>query len=383
MRLGFAAVAAPLLAMMLLAPQAMLRPDLIGISSHRGLIASMTSMVLGDLLGILLLAPPILLVAATGKTGGRDWPPRLRFGELGEIALVLLVSFGMVALFWQAGLSFQATPVLIAMAWVGLRYGRVVAWCGLLLVNVAILPFTILSLASPERIQWHLGLASVMIVGYLAGSYADAEAAAKSALHRSNRLLLQADRLKTLRAMSVSIIHDVSQPLTTLALEAGHLRRIETKAQGIATLVKRLRRFGERGGEAPTRVSIGQILDMACELIDAEFKARGVSLIQKKTSENLWVEGQEIELTQALVNLLRNALGGSIGGGVELVGERVGDKAVISVRNTLRQGQHDGMGLGLIIARTVVEAYGGQLDSMEDQGQWLAIIRLPLITGAR
>ena len=42
-----------------------------------------------------------------------------------------------------------------------------------------------------------------------------------------DRMLFQAERLKTLRAMSVAVIHEISQPLSTLAIEAKHLHEIE------------------------------------------------------------------------------------------------------------------------------------------------------------
>src|SRR3546814_4140279 len=74
------------------------------------------------------------------------------------------------------------------------------------------------------RLELHLGVAAVVIVTWLAGSFADAQKAAGAALERRNRLLFQAERLKTLRAMSVAVIHEISQPLSTLAIEANHLK---------------------------------------------------------------------------------------------------------------------------------------------------------------
>jgi signal transduction histidine kinase len=222
---------------------------------------------------------------------------RIGLGQVAEIGAILLGALGLNTVFWNVGLSFQAMPLMLAVAWIGLRQGRAVTWSVLVLVTLLMLPFTALpvvgrsllagGMADLEKIHWHLGLASIVIVGYLAASYSDAESAALEALDRRNRLLLQADRLKTLRAMSVSVIHEISQPLTTLAIEARHLRhmtdgtddlaesvrRIDGKAQGIATLVRRLRRFGERGEVAPALIAVRYLVEAAADLAGAEFRA--------------------------------------------------------------------------------------------------------------
>jgi C4-dicarboxylate-specific signal transduction histidine kinase len=102
-----------------------------------------------------------------------------------------------------------------------------------------------------------------MLATWLAGSFADAQVEAAARLERHNRLLFQAERLKTLRAMSVAVIHELSQPLSTLAIEANHLHQaaaalpsdwrgdlaqsaqlVDRKARTLADLVRRLRRFG-------------------------------------------------------------------------------------------------------------------------------------------
>ncbi|GAA3257635.1 hypothetical protein GCM10020258_18020 [Sphingomonas yabuuchiae] len=96
----------------------------------------------------------------------------------------------------------------------------------LLVVVLRVLPDTAGAMDTPERLQRHLALATIVVTGYLAGSFADAQATARAMLERRDRLLFQAERLKTLRAMSVAVIHEVSQPLSTLAIEARHLHQL-------------------------------------------------------------------------------------------------------------------------------------------------------------
>ncbi|MFC3215115.1 hypothetical protein [Novosphingobium panipatense] len=71
-------------------------------------------------------------------------------------------------------------------------------------------------MTAADRLELHIGLAAVVLVTWLAGSFADTQTASQALLDRRNRLLFQAERLKTLRAMSVAVIHEVSQPFQRL-----------------------------------------------------------------------------------------------------------------------------------------------------------------------
>ena len=176
---------------------------------------------------------------------------------------------------------------------------------------------------TPERLQRHLALATIVVAGYLAGSFADAQATARAMLERRDRLLFQAERLKTLRAMSVAVIHEVSQPLSTLAIEARHLHRltagrgdeiadgaalIDRKAEHLATLIRRLRRFGGHAEGAPQPLALTALMDMVATLAKAEAREAGVALSITPVDPAWQVMAQEVELAQAVMNLVRNAV---------------------------------------------------------------------------
>lgn len=400
MPLALASVAAPVATALVSLPWALLRPELTGVHGLRQLIASLTNFMVGDLLGVMLIAPP-LLWAAHGRFDRRALVPGRRVVlAIAEAILVLGTAMALTALLSMIGLGVPVTPILLAVAWVGLRFGRTAGWGAVLMVAATILPFTAAPLPLAERLALHMSLASIVVVGYLAGSFADAQARAKIDLTRRDRMLFQAERLKTLRAMSVAVIHEISQPLSTLALEASHLRAIaagadpeiaetaaliDRKAATLSQLVRRLRRFGGRAVDEPSALPVAALIDTATALVAPEAKAARATLSVAPVAPDLFVLGQEIELSQAIVNLLRNAFQAS-DGDVALSVEREGEEVRIAIRNGCAAGREarPGMGVGALVARAIVEAHGGTLTrSVEAGGSVHAMLTLPLTEGVR
>jgi signal transduction histidine kinase len=394
-----ASVFAPVCAALFALPQALQRPELTGVTTAREVILSLNAFAIGDLLGVLLLAPPLLWVAdrLTGRRAGAIvWPPRV---ILAEAAGVFGLGVGIETLLYWVGLGLQPAPMLVAVAWIGLRLGRPGAWAALLVVVSIALPLTAGPMDTGERIVLHLGLATIMVAGYLTGSFADAQARARADLEVRDRLLFQAERLKTLRAMSVAVIHEISQPLSTLSIEARHLHEltaegdaqiaaaaalIHTKATDLSDLIRRLRRYGGSAVDEPTELSLGTLVDSVVKLARPEMQAAGVNLIVAQTGVDLIVLGREVELAQAVVNLVRNAARACRPGGnvsLDAVRSSAEDAGNIVVTNQAgTRASPAGMGVGTLIARAIVEAHGGTLVRNKDAaGIVRATISLPLL----
>ena len=396
MPLGLASVGAPAAAALTALPWSLLRPDLTGVSGLRETVTSLTGFVVGDLLGVLLLAPPLLWVADLA-TGGTLRPGRPSMASVAEAVVILVASFAIEILLARIGLGTPHTPVLLAVAWIGLRFGRLASWLAIVVVAAMVLPQTAMPMDMGGRLALHMSLASIMVVGYLAGSFADAQARVRVDLERRDRLLFQAERLKTLRAMSVAVIHEISQPLSTLAIEAKHLHEltvsadveiattaalIDRKAAALSTLVRRLRRFGGRTVDVPTPLPLATLIDTVAALARPEAKSHGVTLSIDAVAPDLVILAQEVELAQAIVNLVRNAVQACGNGTVTLGVTRTNRGVELVVVNGSRPARPEqpGMGVGILVARAIVEAHGGTLSRVTDTaGQTRATIALPLV----
>ncbi|SKC07835.1 hypothetical protein [Sphingopyxis flava] len=93
--------------------------------------------------------------------------------------------------------------------------------------------------------------------------------------------------------MSVAVIHEISQPLSTLAIEARHLKSqadglapdiaesadlVDRKAHALSELVRRLRRFGGPGADEPSPLPVALMLRTLEQMLAPELRARNCLL---------------------------------------------------------------------------------------------------------
>lgn len=400
MPFGLAAIGAPVLAALAALPQALIWPDLTGVEGTREIVTSLTAFAVGDLLGTLIVAPPLLWLSDAWSRGLASSRPKLHLRVAGETLAVLFCTVAVSTYLEGLGLGAQPVPVLLGMAWIGLRFGRAVAWTAIAVVVALTLPGTLETSDMLASLRTHFNLASTAVVGYLAGSFRDAQQRARVDVHRRDRLLFQAERLKTLRAMSVAVIHEISQPLATLAIEAKHLHAITAdaapeiadaaqlihrKAAALTDLIRRLRRFGDRSIDEPAAISVAALVGGAVDLAAAHAKEVGVELPLPLIDRVPRVLAHEIELTQALLNLLHNAIHAAGSAPVVLDVRMDGGVACIRVRNrpSAAPPARAGMGVGSLVARAIVEAHGGSIERNCRAGGVVEVaLSLPLLQEA-
>ena len=325
---------------------------------------------LGDMLGILIVAPFLLWL---GEGKDRQAAVHLPWPALKQPIVVFVLGWLLAMLLPELRLM----SVMLTMTWLGLRHGSKVAWIATILSSVMTLLWSASVSDESMRLTLHIGLAISAVSAYLAGSYSDAQQSARRSIARRDRLLFQAERLKTVRAMSVAVIHEISQPLSTLAIESRHLAAISCndaefaesaaliarKVETLSTMIRRLRRFGGRTVDDPSPLPLGRLLSEVVKLAIGETgqKADRVKLVVPAT--DVMVIGQEIELTQAFLNLVRNALSASPAHqvAVELTTDAQGARVVVA--NTVSGSIADsgGFGVGNLIAQAIIMAHGGTL----------------------
>jgi C4-dicarboxylate-specific signal transduction histidine kinase len=218
--------------------------------------------------------------------------------------------------------------------------------------------------------------------------------------------LAHVNRALTVAELTASIAHELNQPLAAVAANANAcerwllgpvpdmdeamaaLSRITRDANRASQVVSRIRALLRRGVPTRAEVRMDDLMREVLALLESEARDKSVS-VKAVTAEDLPpVMGDRIQLQQVVLNLALN--------GIEAMrfvqGPRMlqvsaskwlPDGVVVSVRDSgvgLAPDQAprifeaffttkpDGMGMGLAISRSIVEAHGGKLWAQANDG---------------
>jgi len=228
----------------------------------------------------------------------------------------------------------------------------------------------------------------------------------QSKLHKLQSELAHLARLTAVGEMATALAHELNQPLAAISnYLSGSRRLLEASADpGLAPIkdalakgaeqaaragqiIQRLRVFVTRG-ETEKRVErIGKLVEEASALALVGAHERGVRVEVTIDPEVDWVIVDRVQVQQVLVNLLRNAMeamqdaprreltvsltaaGESM---VEIAvadtGPGVSEEIAAKLFQPFVTSKQKGMGVGLSISRTIIEAHGGKIWSESNAG---------------
>ncbi len=233
-------------------------------------------------------------------------------------------------------------------------------------------------------------------------------------LEQSSREKSDLDRIK---ADFIAITsHELRTPLGLILGHATFLRELSTEnhdhldmivryATRLKTIVETLSNVDNYTSGAshvrPGRVSIPELVRETAALYEEQANTKGVTITLAMASPDLTVEGEAGKLGIALGNLLSNAVAFSHSGGhITVSVEADGDSVTVSVRDegigipskdlprvfdrfyqveSHLTRRHGGMGLGLAVAKAMIEMHGGTIwaESEVDKGSTFSF-RLPM-----
>ncbi|TVM05469.1 MAG: PAS domain S-box protein [Halomonas sp.] len=235
---------------------------------------------------------------------------------------------------------------------------------------------------------------------------------AEEQARRHQEQIAHANRRATLGELTSNIAHELNQPLGAIAnyangalltLQANPelpaqalahpLTQIDHQVQRLAERLRHIRRFIRTGGTQSRRVPLAGVIEAARQLCEWRYQQAGLDIQVHGSGGDVVVMADPVALEQVFVNLLLNALEASrqhpgaqrvqlsveaaarhaLSVHVDDQGPGVPDEQQAEVFTAFHSTRSEGLGLGLAISRSLMEAMGGSL----------SVSHSPLFSGAR
>lgn len=408
----------------------------------RDVVPDMLSFVAGN---TLLLGSLLLRVHALDLDLGQRW--RARWLILATLSFLLVFSYLHLrqdpvgrTLISLASLAVAAGVVAVQALQIARRESsanaRAIAFVFLLLAATLLLRLLLImiDLTQPSPLDRSLSAVLVSLAGLLTSiighfSYvglvldrslrSQVNSAAERARSDQNRhlgeQLEQLDRLRSLGVLSAALGHELNQPLTAILTNAQVAERsirggrgdrmllgtlfeqIASSTQRARQIIEGLRSFLHPSTVRPAAVDLGALLPSVLELVEQDARQHGISVSCEPACAALRVQGDAVQLSQVLLNVMRNAieeLQSSPRREIRIRCERREQQVSLSIHDTgpglapdilPRVGtpffttKPGGLGMGLSISHAILTQFGGSLSlANAATGGTVVEIALPL-----
>ena len=249
----------------------------------------------------------------------------------------------------------------------------------------------------------------------LPGRYAEEEAQ-----HQRDELA-HALRVATLGELTASIAHEINQPLTAIVTNANAIRQLLASGQAMprelndalidiaedakraSQTIHRLRALLRKEQGERAKVDITALIDDVLRLVQGDMQGRNIAVCFTHGETLPSVLGDPIQLRQVVLNLVLNAaeaiaraadgpreilidarqpVVGRIAIAIRDSGVGVKESELERIFATFVSTKPQGLGMGLAISRSIVEAHGGRIGAARNAGPGLTV-HVVLPRGAR
>jgi two-component system, LuxR family, sensor kinase FixL len=349
---------------------------------------------IGDVIGVLGLTP-FALFALTRR---RILPISIETGlQCTAIVGALVIVFG-----FAEEREFQLFYVLfLPIIWMAVRNGTEGVSVGILITQLGvILGVALFPSEREELIAFQALMLVLTVTGLIAGELVAERRRAESQLRMHREALARLTRLGSIGELAAAVAHEVNQPLMaagvyirlvadTMTLgNADTAEAAETARKAVAQVdrasevIRRLRALVRLDRSNRTSFSFKRIVEQAIELCQPDLDRASVTARYRPIAALPPVMVDVLQIEQVLLNLLRNSVeaisnSGSRHGSIlieaklasnEFVEVRLLDSGPGFTREQIENGflplsstKPEGLGIGLPLCKSVVEAHGGRL----------------------
>ena len=205
--------------------------------------------------------------------------------------------------------------------------------------------------------------------------------------------LQHVERLAFVGELSAGIAHELNEPLAKILgfaqlikktgnlgnQQAEDIERIVKAALYTREIIKKLMIFSRQMPPQITKINLNEIIGNILYFIDVRFQSRGIKLKTKLDNKLPVMKGDEVQMSQVLVNLITNAVHAMPDGGEIIVATKRKGKLVSLVVSDTGSGMSaetkqrifepffttkpvgQGTGLGLSVVKGIVDSHHGKI----------------------
>ncbi|EPE96136.1 PAS domain-containing sensor histidine kinase [Rhizobium grahamii] len=228
----------------------------------------------------------------------------------------------------------------------------------------------------------------------------------EEALQKAQADIVRMNRLTAMGAVTVSIAHEMNQPLMAIVTNAATClswldrdvpdvaeaklaaERLVEEGKRAGDVLLNVRSMARNSGPSMDMVDIGEVISHVLRMLRTEFRIRQIDVFVSVSTGIPAIRGDKVQLQQVLLNLMLNAaeaIGANDGARrIDLTAEADGSRSVVVRVEDTGEGidpiaserifeaffstKQQGTGMGLAISKSIISAHSGTLSARPRAG---------------